>query len=119
MAISSFTQLDVWKLAHQSALDVYRWTKEFPSDERFGLVSQMRKAAVSIAANIAEGIGRRQPRDKMRFYNMSQGSLEELRYFIIPARDLAYAPAPETLHDALREIGAKLNRLVSSVSRDV
>ena len=91
MGITSFTQLEVWKLAHRAVVDTYRITRVFPNEEKFGLTAQMRRAAVSIAANISEGFGRRQPRDKIRFYNMSQGSLEELRYYLILARDLGYS----------------------------
>jgi four helix bundle protein len=119
MGISSFTQLEVWKIAHRIALAVYRETKAFPDDERFGLTSQARRASVSIAANISEGFGRRQPRDKMRFYNMSQGSLEELRYYLILSKDLGYSAFPNAVHADMKELGAKLNRLIDSVSRDV
>src|SRR5262245_47971041 len=119
MGISSFTQLEVWKIAHRVTLAVYKGTKAFPDDERFGLTSQTRKAPVSVAANIAEGFGRRQPRDKMRFYNMSQGSLEELRYYLILAKDLGYALFPDTVHADLKEIGAKLNRLINAIARNV
>lgn len=119
MGISSFTQLDVWKIAHKITLAVYKTTRGFPTDERFGLTSQLRKAAVSIAASIAEGFGRRHSRDKMRFYNISQGSLEELRYYLILAKDLAYAPFPESVHADLKEVGSKLNRLIDVIGRDV
>ncbi|HZN61237.1 MAG TPA: four helix bundle protein [Planctomycetota bacterium] len=119
MGISSFTQLDVWKIAHRITLSVYKTTRGFPDDERFGLTSQARKAAVSVAANIAEGFGRRQPRDKMRFYNMSQGSLEELRYYFILAKDLGYSVFPGSVHEDAKELGAKLNRLIDVIARDV
>ena len=119
MGITSFTQLDVWKIAHRITLAVYKTTRGFPDDERFGLTSQSRKAAVSIAANIAEGFGRRQPRDKMRFYNMSQGSLEELRYYFILAKDLGYAVIPASVLADAKELGAKLNRLIDVIARDV
>jgi four helix bundle protein len=91
MARNRFTQLEVWKKAHQNVLDVYRLTQGFPADERFLMVSQMRRAAISIPANIAEGYGRRAPRDKARCYTISQGSAEELAYLVILARDLGYA----------------------------
>ncbi|MEA3397467.1 MAG: four helix bundle protein [Chloroflexota bacterium] len=78
--ILHFQQLDVWRESHELVLMVYRVTKKFPGDERFGLISQMRRAAVSIPANIAEGFKRHGIRDKIRFYNISEGSLEELKY---------------------------------------
>jgi four helix bundle protein len=90
MGSLSFADLDVWKRAHQAAIAIYKITKSFPGDERFGLTQQMRKAATSIPANIAEGFGRRQARDKAHFYIVSKGSLEEVRYYMILARDLGY-----------------------------
>ncbi len=88
--ILHFRQLDVWKEAHKLVLMVYEVTKKYPSDERFGLVSQMRRAAVSIPANIAEGFKRVGLRDKARFYNISEGSLEEIKYFFILSKDLVH-----------------------------
>jgi four helix bundle protein len=90
VSIERFEDLEAWKRAHELVLRVYGASKGFPSDERFGLTSQMRRAAVSIPANIAEGFKRRTKRDKVHFYNISQGSLEELRYYWILARDLKY-----------------------------
>ena len=90
MGIERFEQLEAWKGAHSLVLGVYRNTKAFPPEERYGLVSQMRRAAVSVPANIAEGFKRRTKPDKRHFYNMAQGSLEELRYYFILCRDLGY-----------------------------
>ena len=77
MASQSFEQLLVWQKGHQYVLSIYRITKLFPKEEIFGLVNQMRRAAASITANIAEGYAKISPKDKLRFYNISQGSLEE------------------------------------------
>jgi four helix bundle protein len=88
--IKRFEQLRVWQEAHALALKVYETTRAFPADERFGLTMQMRKAAASTASNIAEGFKRRSVRDKVHFYNISQGSNEEVRCDAILARDLAY-----------------------------
>jgi four helix bundle protein len=74
-----FEDLIVWQKSHQLVLKVYRLTKGFPQHEIYGLVSQMRRAAVSVPANIAEGFKRRKPLDKARVMNIAQGSLEELR----------------------------------------
>lgn len=82
MAIERFEDLEVWQCAHAMVLLVYRMTATFLGDERFGLVSQMWRAAVSVPANIAEGFKRRGARDKVHFYNISQGSLEEVRYYV-------------------------------------
>lgn len=76
MAIERFEQLNVWQQSHAIVLDVYRITTVLPSSEKFGLTSQMRRAAVSVPANIAEGFKRRGAKEKMRFYNISEASLE-------------------------------------------
>jgi len=98
-------------------LMVYRETKEFPGEERFGLVSQMRRAAVSIPANIAEGFKRRSQREKIRFYNISEGSLEELKYFIILSKDLNYINSNQELMAQAELIGRLLNGLITSIER--
>ena len=71
-------------------LAVYRLSRTFPRSETYGLSSQFRRAAVSVAANVAEGFRKRGKADKLRFLNIAQGSLEELRYYLILARDLDY-----------------------------
>jgi four helix bundle protein len=76
----SFEDLDVWKKAHAFVVEAYRLTDTFPKNELFGLTSQLRRAAVSIPANIAEGFKKTGKPDKLRFYNISQGSLEECRF---------------------------------------
>lgn len=88
--IKSFTDLDVWQFAHTLVLDVYKFTSTMPKEEKCGLVSQMKGAVVSIPANIAEGFKRKGQNDKAHFYNIAQGSLEELRYYFILANDLGY-----------------------------
>jgi four helix bundle protein len=87
----SFEDLLVWQKAHAYVLEIYRITKAFPKSEVFGLTSQMRRAAISIPANIAEGFKKRTPREKVRVLNIAQGSLEESRYYLILAKDLSYA----------------------------
>ena len=116
MGITRFNQLEVWKTAHQAVLETYRITKAFPIDERLGLVQQMRRAAVSIPANIAEGFGRRQPKDKIRFYNISQASIEELRYYLILAKDLGYALDPTEVGSLLDSSARMLKKLILSIS---
>ena len=86
----SFRELIVWQKAHQLVLDTYQLTKSFPKDELFGLTSQMRRASVSVAANIAEGYKKRGKADKARFMNISEGSLDELTYYFILSKDLNY-----------------------------
>lgn len=95
-----FQDLEVWQKAHQLVLAVYKITQTFPNEEKFGLVSQMRRAGVSIAANIAEGFKKRGTRDKSNFYNIAQGSLEELRYYFILSRDLSYLSTNDELMES-------------------
>jgi four helix bundle protein len=113
--IENFEDLVVWKRAHAFVLEIYRITRDYPNDEKFSLVSQMRRAAVSIAANIAEGFKKRTPRDKSHFYNISQGSLEELRYYLILSADLGYLKTSEDLKVFTEEIGRMLNGLIKSM----
>ena len=80
----------VWRKAHEFVLGVYRLTAEFPKHEWFGLSSQLRRAAVSIAANIAEGFRRRGRPDKARFMNLAESSLDECQYYLMLAKDLGY-----------------------------
>lgn len=86
----SFETLIVWQKSHQFVLDIYEISKNFPKDEIYGLTSQLKRASVSIPANIAEGFGRRGEKDKLRFYNISRASLLEVRYFLILVHDLKY-----------------------------
>lgn len=88
-----FQRIIAWQKAHAFVLMVYQSTRGFPDDERYGLTSQFRRAAVSIEANIAEGYKKISKSDKLRFYNIAQGSLEECRDYIILARDLDYIDA--------------------------
>ena len=84
----TFQDLIVWQKSHEFVLSVYQLTRLFPREEIYGLTSQFRRAAVSIAANIAEGFRRRSRADKARLMNISQASIEECRYYLILARDL-------------------------------
>jgi len=98
----SFEQLIVWQKAHQFVLGIYHFTENFPRHETYGLASQLRRAAVSIPANIAEGFKKRGRADKARFLNIAQGSLEECRYYLILAKDLNYGDTAQ-LHPQLEE----------------
>ena len=102
MASKTFHDLVVWQKAHAWVREVYRLTHGFPREEMYGLTSQLRRAAVSVPANIVEGFGRSTKGDKLRFYNISQGSLEECRYYLILAKDLNYGD-PAALHLLLQE----------------
>ena len=96
---NQFQNIVAWQKAHEFVLLVYRATKTFPDYEKFGLCSQFQRAAVSIPANIAEGYKKLSRADKLRFYNIAQGSLEECRYYIILSKDLGYID--ESLYDIL------------------
>lgn len=88
--IVSFTDLEAWREGHKLVLMIYETTKVFPKEEMFGLVSQIRRAAVSITSNIAEGFSRRSYKDKIHFYAMAQGSCTELQNQLVIARDVGY-----------------------------
>jgi four helix bundle protein len=103
----TFQDLEVWRNSHAFVLAVYRLTATFPADERFGMVSQFRRAAVSIPANIAEGFRKYTTADKAGFFNTAEGSLEECRYYCILAQDLEYGDTLE-LQGALDAISAQL-----------
>jgi four helix bundle protein len=104
----NFQDLDVWKKALAWVLDIYRLSENFPKHELFGLTSQLRRAAVSVPANIAEGFKKKGLSDKAKFYNIAQGSLEECRYYLILARDSNYGDTKQ-LAIALDEIGRTLD----------
>jgi four helix bundle protein len=118
-AARSFRDLMVWKKAHQFVLAVYRFTESFPEREKYGLAHQMRRAAVSIPANIAEGFGKRSQAEKARFLNIAEGSLEESRYYLILAQDLGYGSTDslmDTLQEASRLLGAYARAILASGS---
>ena len=118
MAISkparTFQDLLVWQKAHGFVLQAYAFTAGFPKQETYGLALQMRRAAVSIPANIAEGFRRRSKPDKARFLNIAEGSLEECRYFLILAKDLGYGDT-EKLSLALEEVSRLLNAYSTAI----
>lgn len=88
--IQSFTDLEVWREAHKLVLLTYKITKDFPKEETFGLITQLRRAAVSITSNIAEGFSRHSPKEKIQFYSIAHGSLTELQNQVLIARDVGY-----------------------------
>jgi len=111
-----FENLSVWQKSHQLVLRVYRMTTRFPKEETYGLAAQMRRAAVSVPANIAEGFKRRGRPDKARVMNIAQGSLEELRYYFILASDLGYVKTEserESVEEIARMLGAYIRTLLT------
>lgn len=112
----SFEELVVWQKAHQFVIDIYTITKTFPVEEKFGLVQQFRRAAVSIAANIAEGYRKRGLRDKVRFFNIAEGSLEECRYYLILGKDIGYLKDIDILwkqSDTVRKLLVSYSKTIS------
>jgi four helix bundle protein len=103
----TFKDLLVWQKAHQFVLGAYKYSSNFPKTEMFGLTSQLRRASVSIPANIAEGFRGQGRPDKVRMLNIAQGSLEECRYYLILATDLNYGPSAELMNQ-LEEVSKML-----------
>ena len=117
MATKSYKELIVWQKAHSFVLKVYSFSESFPKSELYGLTSQFRRAAVSIAANIAEGYVKKSPADKVRFFNISLGSLEECSYYIILSKDLNYITEEQSviLDELLGETEKILNTYITRV----
>ena len=113
-AARTFQDLLVWRKAHEFVLAVYSFTTAFPKQETYGLTLQMRRAAVSVPANIAEGFRRRGKADKARYMNMAEASLEESRYYLILAKDLGYGDTSQ-LTTSLEEVSRLLNAYVSAI----
>lgn len=88
--IKTFTDLKAWKEGHKLVLEIYKITKNFPTEEKFVLGNQMQRAVISITSNIAEGFGRQTYKEKLRFYYITQGSLTEIKNQLIIAKDLGY-----------------------------
>jgi four helix bundle protein len=109
-----FQDLVMWQKSHALALRTYRLTTTYPKHEIYGLSAQMRRAAVSVSANIAEGFSKRGKADKARFMNTAQGSLEELRYDFLLSRDLEYLK-PEVRCDDVDEVARILGGYVRTL----
>jgi four helix bundle protein len=113
--VEAFRNLKVWQRAHQLALAVYHLTAKLPHEERFALAAQMRSAAASIGANLAEGCGRRNSRngngELIRFGHMSMGSATELEYYLLLARDVRFITDDE--HRAVEELTVEVQRMLS------
>jgi four helix bundle protein len=117
MDLFSFERIVAWQKAHQFTLLVYKVTQSFPDNEHYGLVSQFRRAAVSIGANIAEGYKKLGKADKLRFLNISEGSLAECENYIVLSRDLGFVGEEDylLLHNSAEEVG----RLLTAYSNGI
>lgn len=114
--IKSFTDLNAWKESHSLALDIYKITKLFPPDEKFGLIDQMRRCAVSITSNIAEGFSRKSKKEKAQFFYTSLGSVTELQNQLLLVRDIGYMQRSDfkLLADKTVVVSKLINGLIKS-----
>jgi four helix bundle protein len=117
--VQDFKNLLVWQKSHVCALQIYRLTKQFPDDERFGLTSQLRRGAASIPANLAEGCGRGSDQDFARFVQIAMGSAAEVEYHLILARDLEYVKSDDfaSAASAIEEVKRMLASLLKTVRK--
>jgi four helix bundle protein len=113
--IRAHQQLEVWQDAMLLVEQVYRFSSQFPSEERFGLTAQLRRAAISVPSNVAEGAARPSLADYLRFLGIARGSLSEADTQIQLAVKLQFAPADESLTHLLDRVAAKLNALMKSL----
>ena len=113
----SFRDLIVWQKAHKFVLTIYKITENFPKTELYGLTSQLRRASISIPANIVEGFKKKGYLDKARFMNIAQGSIEECRYYLILVNDLGYGVTSKLMSD-LEEVSKLLVSYVSSIHKN-
>ena len=116
MGSKSFTDLDVWKTGHKMVLKVYELTANFPRDELFGLISQMKRSSASVTTNIAEGFGRSGSREKEQFYRIASGSLFELKDQLLIAYDVGYINRInlDSTAELANKCHAQLNALLSA-----
>lgn len=116
--MKTFKDLKVWQKSHELALEIYKITKLYPAEEKFGLVSQLRRSASSIPANIVEGFKRRSKKDFAHFVNIAEGSLEETKYTLFLSYELGYLDKNkfEELNKACDEIGRMLNGLYKKLN---
>lgn len=105
----AFQKLEIWQLSIDLASEIYNITSSFPSEERFGVTNQIRRAASSVGANIAEGSGRISPKDKARFIEIAYSSLMEVNHFLILAKRLGYLNEIESQQLSILELGNKIN----------
>jgi four helix bundle protein len=111
--VKSFTDLIAWKEAHRLVLLIYKITNKFPIEEQFGLTSQIRRCAVSISSNIAEGFSRRSDQEKMQFYYHSLGSLSELQNQLLISRDIKYIE--KGIFTKIAEHSIMVSKLINSL----
>ncbi|KKQ27158.1 MAG: hypothetical protein US42_C0014G0055 [Candidatus Magasanikbacteria bacterium GW2011_GWC2_37_14] len=114
--VKNWTDLNAWQKAHQLVIHIYKITKTYPKDELYALISQMRRASVSVAANITEGFHRETKKDRLHFYTMALTSLEEVKYYLILSKDLEYLDIKKAreIYSLTNEVGKLLRRWIQS-----
>jgi four helix bundle protein len=115
--IKDFYDLNTWKKAHGLVLDIYNATNKFPKEELYGITSQIRRAAFSIAANVAEGFSRYHFNDKIRFYHNARGSVSETQNFLFLSKDLSFLNEKE--FNKLFGLTEEINRLINGLIRSI
>ena len=115
--IQTFEDLEAWQVAHELVLEIYRISKRFPKEELYGIVSQLRRAALSITSNIVEGFSRYHYNDKIRFYYNGRGSLSEVKNCLVLSRDLKYI-SKEDCNSLLNNVESAL-RLINGLIRSI
>ena len=115
--MAGYKDLDVWKLGRELAVLVYGHCRSFPEEERFGLIAQLQRAAVSVPCNIAEGYGRRTSGEYCRFLRIAKGSLNEVETLLQIAAHLGFAETPEEIENLVPVVGTKLTNLIERVSQ--
>ena len=117
--IKNFYDLEAWKKSHKLVLEIYKITKDFPKEELYGIVSQIRRASSSITANIAEGFARYHFKDKTRFYYQSRGSAAEVQNFLLLAKDLGFIDIGvcKNLGEKAKKVMQLINGLIRSIER--
>lgn len=111
--IESFKDLEAWKEGHKLVILIYKLTKLFPKDEIFGIINQMRRAAVSITSNIAEGFSRQSMKEKSQFYSIAKGSLTEIQNQILISKDVGYMK--DTEYNEAENQSIKVNKLITGL----
>ena len=119
--MGGYKELRVWKDAYDLTKDIYKITKGFPEDERYGLTSQMRRAVISIPANIAEGYSRNHPKEYIQFVTISLGSCNELGVYLLLSKDLGLISegAFNELNDKNNGVGQMLSSLRNSLRKKI
>lgn len=113
--ITTFKDIKVWQKAHQLALEIYKITRDFPVEEKFALTTQIRRSVISVPSNIVEGFKRKNLKDRLHFYNISNASLEELKYQLLISYDLHYIKERE--YENLLSLAEEVSKMLNSWSK--